>query len=134
MVDPDPVAGEDGVAAGADRRGLRVVVLEPVRREVGANWWLTFSAATEVTHGACENGLSDISAFVRPLFPAAKKTFTPRSATALVATLTGARGSNCWNELPQELLITVTPHSSGWSSRWSYAVTTAVVNSTSPIE
>src|SRR5918992_2156632 len=79
--------------------------------EKSARWWLTFSAATEVTHGACENGFSDISAFVRPLFPAAKKTFTPRSATALVATLTGARASNCWNELPHELLITFTPHS-----------------------
>src|SRR5215210_419687 len=102
--------------------------------EKSARTWLSVSAATEVTHGACENGLSDISAFVRPLLPAAKKTLTPRSETAFVATLTGARASNCWNELPQELLMTRTPHSIGWSSRWSYAVTTAVVNNTSPIE
>ena len=77
------------------------------------------SAATEVTHGAWENGLSDISAFEAPLFPAAKTTFTPRSAIARVATLTGARGSNCWNEFPHELLITLTPQSCGWSRRWS---------------
>jgi len=40
--------------------------------------WATLSAATEVTHGACENGFSDISAFVRPLLPAANITLTPR--------------------------------------------------------
>ena len=107
---------------------------------IGAGGHTTFSGNRigiyhpDVTQGASEKGLRLISTSLSPLFPAAKTTLTPRSATAFVATATGERGSNCWNELPQELLTTFTPQRFGWSSRWSYAVTTAVVNSTSPIE
>ncbi len=99
-----------------------------------ARTYCTLIDATDVTHGASENGFRLISELPLPLLPAAKNTLTPRSATARVAVWTGARGSNCWNELPHELLITLTPQRLGWSSRKSYPVTTAVVNSTSPIE
>src|SRR5688572_680449 len=94
----------------------------------------TVEEATEITHGDWLNGLRLISALSEPLLPAAKTTTTPRSATAFVAIATGSRGSNWRNELPHELFTMSMLHMSGWPSMWSYALTTAVVKSTSPIE
>src|SRR3954464_15953078 len=96
--------------------------------------WSRSPAATEISHGAWENGLRLTSAWSAPELPAANTTTTPLSATALVAMFVGLFGSYCWNELPHELFTTSMPHRSGWSSMLSYAEMTAVVNSTSPIE
>ena len=72
-------------------------------------------AATEMTHGAWLNGLTLASASPAPELPAENTTVTPRSVTALVATLTGSSGSNCRKLLPQELLMTSMPSRSGWA-------------------
>src|SRR5689334_11551693 len=82
------------------------------RDEKLASLWSRLPAATEITHGDSENGLRLISA--GPLLPAAKTTVTPWDATARVITATGSFGSNCRNELPQELLTTLMPQRSGW--------------------
>ena len=63
--------------------------------------------------GDALKGLRLISASPWPLLPAAKTTTTPRSATALVTTATGSRGSNWRKELPHELFTTSTPQRSG---------------------
>ena len=78
-------------------------------------WRERSPAATEITHGAWLNGLTLASASPEPELPAEKTTVTPRSLTALVATLTGSSGSYCRKLLPQELLMTSMPSRSGWS-------------------
>src|SRR3954463_15811684 len=83
-----------------------------------AGFAATVDAATDSTHGASENGLRLSSASSEPELPAANTTTTLRSATYLVATLTGSFLSNGRYEFPHELLTTSTPHS-GWSIMWS---------------
>src|SRR5688572_31298534 len=77
--------------------------------ENDARWRLIVPAPAEITHGAAEYGLSDIS--VAEL-PAAKTTVMPAAWAAFVAWLMGSSGSKRRNDDPHELLTTRMRHAS----------------------
>src|SRR5258707_10108529 len=76
--------------------------------DVALRWWLSVPLPVEITHGAAEYGLSDISVL---LLPAAKTTVIPASCAALVATLIGSSGSKRRKDEPQEVFVAFIPPS-----------------------
>src|SRR5258705_5664135 len=98
--------------------------------EVGARWWLSVPLPVEITHGAIELGLIDISVVA---LPAANTTVMPASCAALVAWLIGSAGSKSRNDEPHELFVTWMFHSVRCARRWSYASIALKTNTASPM-
>src|SRR5258706_10396223 len=95
--------------------------------EVVLRWCARVPLPTEITHGAAEYGLRDISV---DAFPAAKHTTTPAPYNARVAWLIGSSGLNRRKDDPHELLTTRMSPEGMMSSN---AVSTLKTKTASPV-
>src|SRR6185369_17995697 len=95
--------------------------------DVVLRWWASVPLPTEITHGAAEYGLSDISVLA---FPAAKQTTIPAPYIARVATLIGSSGLKSRKEDPHELFTTRMSPAEMMSSK---AVSTLKTKTASPV-